>query len=555
MKKLLFALIFLQIQVGYSQNSSFEIEKLVTLGKVWGFLKYHHPTVTKGKLNWDAELFSKIRQIDTIKNKEIYNAFIMQWLAELGEVKSRKTMENDTISNRAIDWINKSEMLSNNSKQMLKQIRNYRIIGKQYYVRKFPLIGFTTYKAEKKYADLKFPNEEIRLLCLFRYWNIINYFYPYVSLTDQKWDSVLDELVLDFKNAKDTDNYVSAIRKLVIKTDDGHNGFSIFNIEKEDTYFFAPFEYAFIEQKIIVTHVYQDSLSKLNNIKVGDIITKMEDTPILSKVKELLEQVNGSNFEFKESKVWPYLLGSRTKNITLQIQRNDSFFLTNISKCTINYLRVLMNSDYTILDSLISNDIAYINLKKLQPKQVKTLMAKYKSTKGMIIDIRNYPNGVWPKLAQYLNKEKKEFAVFKAANLNNPGTFINSKLNKKWLSITYAGSNNKNFYKGKVVLLVNSQTISHSEFTCMALQTAPNVLIIGSKTAGADGNVTEIPLPGGYTTYMSSLGVYYPDGRETQRIGIIPNIYVKQTIKGVKSGKDEILHRAIEYVKTLPMNK
>jgi hypothetical protein len=34
-----------------------QIENLVTLGKVWGFLKYHHPVVMAGQRHWDYELF------------------------------------------------------------------------------------------------------------------------------------------------------------------------------------------------------------------------------------------------------------------------------------------------------------------------------------------------------------------------------------------------------------------------------------------------------------------------------------------------------------------
>ena len=47
---------------------------------------------------------------------------------------------------------------------------------------------------------------------------------------------------------------------------------------------------------------------------------------------------------------------------------------------------------------------------------------------------------------------------------------------------------------------------------------------------------------------MTGMGVYYPDGRETQRIGMIPDIEVKPTIAGIKAGKDEVLQKAIELI-------
>ena len=47
---------------------------------------------------------------------------------------------------------------------------------------------------------------------------------------------------------------------------------------------------------------------------------------------------------------------------------------------------------------------------------------------------------------------------------------------------------------------------------------------------------------------ISGIGVYYPDGAETQRLGIVPDVVVKPTIKGVRQGKDEVLDKAIDII-------
>jgi C-terminal processing protease CtpA/Prc len=47
---------------------------------------------------------------------------------------------------------------------------------------------------------------------------------------------------------------------------------------------------------------------------------------------------------------------------------------------------------------------------------------------------------------------------------------------------------------------------------------------------------------------MTGIGVYYPDGRETQRIGIVPDIEIKPTIEGLKLKRDEVLEKAIEVI-------
>ena len=84
----------------------------------------------------------------------------------------------------------------------------------------------------------------------------------------------------------------------------------------------------------------------------------------------------------------------------------------------------------------------------------------------------------------------------------------------------------------------------------MAFKAGDNTTILGSTTAGADGNVSRIFLPGNLKTMISGIGVYYPDGTKTQKIGIIPDIKLTPTIKGIKEGKDELLEKAIEIIQS-----
>ena len=56
--------------------------------------------------------------------------------------------------------------------------------------------------------------------------------------------------------------------------------------------------------------------------------------------------------------------------------------------------------------------------------------------------------------------------------------------------ILSVGKENPDYYKGKVCVLVNEETQSQAEFTTMAFRKAPKALVMGSQTAGADGNVS-----------------------------------------------------------------
>jgi C-terminal processing protease CtpA/Prc len=70
-------------------------------------------------------------------------------------------------------------------------------------------------------------------------------------------------------------------------------------------------------------------------------------------------------------------------------------------------------------------------------------------------------------------------------------------------------------------------------------------LVVGSTTAGADGNISQIVLPGGLRTVISGIGVFYPDRRPTQQVGIVPDLVVRPTIAGIRQGRDEVLEAGV----------
>jgi C-terminal processing protease CtpA/Prc len=99
-----------------------------------------------------------------------------------------------------------------------------------------------------------------------------------------------------------------------------------------------------------------------------------------------------------------------------------------------------------------------------------------------------------------------------------------------------------------LVVLVDECTWSAGEYLAMALQAVPNALVVGSQTAGSDGTITLLPLPGGESMAMTGNGVAYPDGRSAQGTGITVGLHVVPTLRGIREGRDEVLERAIQAV-------
>jgi hypothetical protein len=62
-----------------------------------------------------------------------------------------------------------------------------------------------------------------------------------------------------------------------------------------------------------------------------------------------------------------------------------------------------------------------------------------------------------------------------------------------------------------------------------------------------------VPLPGGLSSAISGIGIFYPDKTPTQRVGIVADVEVHPTIAGIRAGRDEVLEEALRQIlDTLP---
>jgi hypothetical protein len=163
-------------------------------------------------------------------------------------------------------------------------------------------------------------------------------------------------------------------------------------------------------------------------------------------------------------------------------------------------------------------------------------MTYFRDADAIVFDCRGYPAGSAWELAKYILPDYTPVAKFSAPRDDFAGML-------NWVEVSFGGNGSWS-YQGTLIVLINEIALSQAEYTCMFFKAAPNCIFIGSPTRGSDGNVTNIALPGGMIAAFTGLGVYYPDGAPTQRVGIQPDILVRPTIAGLRQGRDEVFEAA-----------
>jgi C-terminal processing protease CtpA/Prc len=399
-------------------------------------------------------------------------------------------------------------------------------------------------KREKPYPEMKFPLREYRLLALCRFWNVMLYFHPYLSLYDHPWDETLTEFIPQFEADRDELEYDITTARLVARTDDTHAFMQTPALQEAIGTSPTPVDVKLIEGKTIVTKIDDESVRKSSGLAIGDQILAVDGVPIEARRQWLAELYSAST---PQALSWlvsqAVLLGPRDKPAELKIRdaagQVKEVPVTRASSGP-------PAKDETPIFRVLPDGFGFIDLTRLEPSQVDEAFEVIRSTPAVIFDMRGYPHGVFPLLGARFAEQKTAAALFETPLPQSP---LPSDVSRERF-FQYAEPDTKWKYHGRVVVLINEDAISQAEHTCLFLEATAHAIFVGSPTNGADGDVTQTVLPGNIFVSFSGHDVRHADGRQLQRIGIQPDVKVEPTIKGIREGRDEVLERAVAYLKT-----
>ena len=521
------------------------IENLALLAKVWGFAKYYHPTVGSGEYNWDYILFKAMASMLNAKNIDDRNTVLYALLYGLGDFRTVRRLNIPDSRNVRIlpdlDWIDDRATFGEDLSKKMNEIRMARRDNKHHYIGLHNTTQTPKFRHENEYPHISPNDDGYRMLALFRFWNIVQYFYPNRDNLPTNWHNTLIEFIPKVAQA-DSSNYRQIFTDLVLRMGDRQTHIiSSHNRSYGDN--FPPLRLGYIENKPVVLESYM--VEQTVELVPGDIIIKINQKP----VEEIMEQIRKE--EAKRYVVTNQIyhtivnLMMRTDDdsIELQYQRDGQTFTTNL-RCYPS--ATLQNATLPSGHELLTDEIGYFRSRYTSYASINRAMQEFSDTKGLIIDLRDfhaYYN--WATvIARYLTSAPVYFAKKTKADIQIPGLFT--------FEPQRTGVRNRRYYTGKIVVLVNQNTIDYGELSAITLRAMPNTVIIGSATlAEARYGIlltSQFFLPCNIFGSLTSNGIYFPDGSGNIGMGIMPDIEVKPTIRGISEGRDEVLERAIEII-------
>lgn len=523
------------------------VNNLEKLCKVWGYTKYNHPAFLLGQKDWDEELLSLIPAAFDAEEDEL-NHILHEWFVGLGEIdyqsnrSSKKLAEDEIIVQADTSWIFDVNYLEEDLTADLMQLGPIPGISHS----KAPVslvsesgVMLPDFSNEKIYKDMDYGDKGYRLLGLFRLWNAMEYNYPYLDILDENWHSLLPEFISDMLEGTDKHSYELTLAALGAKLRDAHVYFDdgYFLLEEFGEYGVAV-EITEAEGKIIVWKVHDPDCS----LQVGDVICKLEGKEIEEVIKNRQKYIATTTDDKLINSLSGALIRSHNQEFEVTVLRDDceqtllvngypSFFST----------RAVASEAYEILEG----NIGLMNPAAMPQNDFHSIMKSLADTEGLIIDLRQYPSTpISYALAAYIVDDYQTFAVCSVPSQSVPGTFLKTNLDAGYVDT--AGIQQ---YDKKVVVLIDEKTQSRAEYAVMAVRNSENVTVMGENSVGSDGAMTSLPLPGGLNMMFSSQGIYTPEMKQTQRIGLAPDIEVHPTVKGIQEGRDELMEAAVAFLR------
>ncbi|RDU38013.1 hypothetical protein DRW41_00085 [Neobacillus piezotolerans] len=564
------------------QNIERRVANLDAFGRMYGYVRYFHPSDESAGLNWDRfAVYGAGRVKDAADDEELKKALEELFLpiapslviTEKGK-KAAKPREPQK-SAEVIAWQHYGPPGTDTHFFKSSRVHAYLIDGaysfddgmlfpnypkleEKYnftlneslrismplilYVENGKTLG-TTEKSWNKFEKLKEalagmdPNltsedEDVRFAGVITTWNLLAHFQPSDPTTARKIRGSLAAVLKDAADDSTREEYIETIALLLEKTGDGmaENTF----ISAHSRWERLPFALDIVEGKLIVT-----AADRMANVKVGDIVEKVNGAGWVEYLDKQASKIPGSS-QYKGWRAIDKI--TEMDEVKLGIRREGLVFDVTVDRSRYG---LFDEFNRTVTFKELGEGIYYINMTDDARRAVEANAEVLIQAKGIVVDLRNpqYDAEFFEKLIGQLLDKPVKGPVLKIMQTIYP---------YQWKS-TYIGIQDEltpqePSFNGKAVFLAYSGTKAMAETLIGYIKDNGLGTIVGQDTAGAHGYLQMYPINGNLRGVMTGTETFNAEGKSTFKFGIKPDVFVFRTMDGVLKGVDEYVEKAIEVI-------
>jgi C-terminal processing protease CtpA/Prc len=396
--------------------------------------------------------------------------------------------------------------------------------------------------AEPALVRLTGDDRATRLADVALAWGVLQHFYPYFDVAQTDWAAELERALVAAATDAGAEPFTRTLRRMVAALHDGHGYVSGPGPCRGAA---LPVTWGWIEGQLVVTSVAQEGAGGLGP---GDVVETIDGRPSLAVLEELERLISAATPQWaRYSSLEELRFGPEGSTVALAVRNRDGARKTVTLTRTGASGRLAEARPGKIVE--VEPDVFYVDLGEVSDTDVAAALPRLAKAKGVVLDMRGYPSNLSPELLQHLSAEPMQSARWNVPIVKDPD----------WNPAPEWATEGRWDLKpleprltGKVAFLTDGRAISYAESWMGIVEAYGLGAIVGETTAGTNGNVNPIRLPGGYTVSWTGMKVLKHDGSRHHGVGIAPTVPVSRTIQGEAEGRDEQLERAVAVVSAKP---
>lgn len=369
-------------------------------------------------------------------------------------------------------------------------------------------------------------------------WNVFEHFYPYFDEVKVDWTPVLSQSLTSAATDKSERDFLDTLRKLVAAAKDGHGYVSHMS---DSDYAQPPILADWVEGKFVVTVVGPG----VSRVQPGDVVVAVDGKPTeeIWKTQEAL--ISGATDQWRRHRSLSTMLaGPVGSSAEIQFKRGgDAPFTVSLTRAAGAPLKE--KRPKAIEEIKIGYWYVDLDGGRANPDEFKKAVRDLSNAQGIVFDLRGYPNEVAMEALRRVSDKPITSALWNVPKVSKPDHQEMAFDQSRWPLAEPLVPH----FRGKIAFITDGRAISYAESVMGIVENYKLGAIVGEPTAGTNGNVNPFNLPGGYTVIFTGMKVVKHDGTVHHGVGIQPTIPVHRTIAGVAAGKDELLEKALEYVR------
>ena len=384
----------------------------------------------------------------------------------------------------------------------------------------------------------------VRLAAVMIAWNVMQHFYPYFDVVHSDWPEALTTALKSAATDSGPVQFLSTLRRMIAALHDGHGRVTM----AEPSAVSSPVGWDWVEGRIVLTDVSHasdpvlrrgDAVITINGQPANEALAAAEAEISSAAPQWLLARALGTGLHYDEP-LGAVGEGPKSEPLILEVEPFNRPGTTHMATLERQAYRPVVEPRPQPI-SEVDPGIMYVDVTRATDDAFRASLDRLTGARGIIFDMRGYPNAeMGANFLRYLTREPMasapmlvpiiRFPDHRMTEFDGSGGWVLSPLTP------YLGA--------KRVFLTNGGAISFSETIMAIVERYRLGEIVGSPTAGTNGNINPFTVPGGYGITWTGMKVLKHDGSQHHGVGIAPTVPAARTREGVASGRDELLERA-----------